>query len=114
MDFDQFTVALLMHGPDGPKLDERGAADMQDAHLNHIATLAEARKLVAAGPVADERLRGISILTVPVEEARALKEADPAIRAGVYELQVVTWTVPGGAVRFAPARFPHSVAEALA
>jgi uncharacterized protein YciI len=114
MDFDQFTVALLRHRPDGPRLDKEAAARMQDAHLNHIAGLAEAGKLVAAGPIADARLRGLSILTVPVDEARELKEADPAIDAGVFSLHVVSWQVPAGAVRFTPTRFPHSVAEAIA
>jgi len=50
----------------------------------------------------------------PVDEARELKEADPAIDAGVFSLQVVSWQVPAGAVRFTPTRFPHSAAEALA
>ena len=114
MDFDQLTLALLLSHPDRPRLDDRNAAELQDAHLNHIATLAEAGKLVAAGPIADERLRGLSILTVPVDEARQLNEADPAFRAGLFELQVVTWRVPAGALTFAPAWFPHSVAEARA
>jgi uncharacterized protein len=50
---------------------------------------------------------------VPPEEARALAEADPAVRAGRFEVVVMPWRVPAGAVRFSPTRFPHSVADVL-
>jgi uncharacterized protein len=117
MNFDQFTVVLLRRNPDGPQLSEADAAALQDAHLAHLAGLHEAGQLLAAGPLAfddpGEPLCGLSILPLPVEEARALKEADPAVRAGVFTLQVLPWQVPAGAVTYSATRFPHSVAEVL-
>lgn len=112
MEFDRFTIALLVLRPDAPELDEAAAAALQDAHMSHLADLHEAGHLVAAGPLFDDELRGLSILTVDPEQARALKEADPAVRAGRYSVKVVPWMVPAGAMSFSAARFPRSVAEA--
>ena len=114
MEFDEYTVTLLLHNPAGPRPDETDAAAMQDKHMAHIADLAELGHLVAAGPVFDETYRGISILTVSPEDALEMKRADPAVRAGIYTVQVLPWRLPAGAVAFQPTRFPRSVAEALA
>ena len=35
----------------------------------------------------------------------------PAVRAGVYEVRVMTWRVPAGLVSFSPGRVPRSIAE---
>src|SRR5262245_43761984 len=113
MEFDLFTVSLLVLRDDAPELDEEAADALQDAHLDHLATLHEQGHLVAAGPLGHEKIRGLSILTVPPDEARALKEADPAVRAGRFEVVVVPWQVPAGAVHFTPTRFPHSIADVV-
>ena len=111
MEFDSFTVSLLVLRDDAPDWDDETAAAMQDAHLDHLATLHEQGHLVAAGPLGHEHYRGLSILRVPPEEARALKEADPAVRGGRFDVVVMPWQVPAGAVHFTPIRFPHSVAD---
>jgi len=82
MEFDTFSVSLLVLRDDAPDWDEETANAMQDAHLDHLANLHEQGHLVAAGPLGHDKIRGLSILTVPPDEARALKEADPAVRAG--------------------------------
>jgi uncharacterized protein YciI len=115
MDFDTFTIALLVLRPDAPQLDEDASAALQDAHMAHIAELHEAGHLLAAGPLLggeDEAFRGLSILKVGPDEALRLKEADPAVRAGRFSVKLLPWMVPSGAMAFAPARFPHSMAEA--
>jgi len=116
MQFDRFTIALLVRGPNAGQIDEATRNALQDAHLSHLADLHEARHLLAAGPLVsgndDELLRGLSILNVEPERARALKEADAAVRAGVFSVQVLPWMVPAGAVSFSPTRFPRSMAEA--
>lgn len=112
MQFDSFTIALLLLRPDAPKLDEEVAAALQDAHMAHLAELHEAGHLLAAGPLSDEKFRGLSILNVDSERARELKERDPAVQAGRFSVKVIPWMVPGGAMSFAPTRFPRSVAEA--
>jgi ABC-type dipeptide/oligopeptide/nickel transport system ATPase subunit len=94
MQFDQFTVALLLLRPDAPQLDETEEAALQDAHMAHLADLHAAGHLLAAGPLRggpDDRYRGLSILNVDPERARALKEGDPAVRAGRYSVVVLPW-----------------------
>jgi uncharacterized protein len=112
MEFDHFTVTLLVLRDDAPALDDEAAAALQDAHLAHLAELHEAGHLLAAGPLSDDKFRGLSILRTGVDEARALKEADPAVRAGRFSVKVMPWTVPSGAMSFTRTRFPRSIAEA--
>jgi uncharacterized protein YciI len=112
MEFDHLTVTLLVLRPDAPKLDEEAAAALQDAHMVHLADLHEQGHLLAAGPLSDEKFRGLSILRVDVDEARRLREGDPAVQAGRYSVKAIPWTVPAGAMSFTPTRFPRSLAEA--
>ena len=115
MEFDQFTIVLLLTPPDAPELDDEAADALQDAHLRYLATLHESGSLLAAGPLPGEprrRFRGLNIFGTGPEEARSLAEQDPAVQAGQFELEVLPWLVPAGAVRFEQARFPHSAAEA--
>jgi hypothetical protein len=112
MEFDHLTVALLVLRPDAPELDEEASAALQDAHLAHLADLHEAGHLLAAGPLLDEKFRGLSLLRVDVEQARALKESDPAVQAGRFSVEVMPWMVPAGAMSFTSTRFPRSIAEA--
>jgi uncharacterized protein YciI len=63
-------------------------------HLDNISRLAEEGKLVVAGPFGKNDLdyRGLFILTEPsTEEARKLLESDPAIAAGVFDVEVIPW-----------------------
>lgn len=113
MDFDSYTIVLLARNPDGPALEEDEARAMQDAHMAHIAKLADDGHLVAAGPLFDETFAGLSILRVPREEALALKAQDPAVQAGLYVLHAMPWQVPSEALSFHRTRFPRSMAEAL-
>lgn len=115
MDFDRYTVALLVLRPDAPQLDDEAAAALQDAHMAHLADLHEAGHLVAAGPLLggpDRQFRGLSIFRVDPDRALELKQDDPAVKAGRFEVKVMPWIVPAGAMSFSPARFPRSVAEA--
>ena len=112
MEFDHLTVTLLVLRPDAPKLDEEAAAALQDAHMVHLADLHEQGHLLAAGPLSDEKFRGLSILRVDVDEALRLREGDSAVQAGRYSVKAIPWTVPAGAMSFTPTRFPRSLAEA--
>jgi uncharacterized protein YciI len=113
MEFDQYTVALLVAHPDAPEFGEKEVAALQDAHMNHLADLHEAGHLLAVGPLRHERFRGLSVLRVDPKRARQLKEADPAVRAGLYTVELMEWNVPAGLVSFSPGRVPRSVAEAV-
>src|SRR5438128_11895552 len=116
MEFDRFSIALLVLRPDRPRLDKEAEAELQDAHMAHLADLHEAGYLLAAGPLLGEpnrKYRGLSILTVDPERARELKEDDPAVRAGRFSIEVMPWVVPGGAMTFSSTRFPRSIADTM-
>jgi uncharacterized protein len=112
VEFDRYTIALLILREDAPDHDEAEANALQDAHMAHLAELHEAGHLLAAGPLDDPHFRGLSILRVEPERARELKEADPAVRAGRFTVTVIPWIVPKGAMSFSPTRFPRSIADA--
>jgi|SRR5207245_4367849 len=115
MEFDKFSIALLVLRPDRPRLDKEAEATLQDAHMAHLADLHEAGYLLAAGPLLgepDEAFRGLSILNVEPEKARLLKERDPAVKAGRFSVKILPWLVPRGAMHFSRTRFPRSMAEA--
>jgi uncharacterized protein len=114
MEFDSFTVVLLVAGPNAEKIDRRELDALQDAHMDHLATMHETGVLQAAGPVADApgtSLRGLSIHRLPAQEVRALYDRDPSVKAGRLTPMIFTWMVPKGAISFSSTRFPHSQAE---
>jgi uncharacterized protein YciI len=111
MDFDHFSIALLILRDDAPRLSEEEAAQLQDAHMAHLADLHEAGHLLAAGPLLDDRYRGLSILNVSPDVAKELKESDPAVQAGRFEVKVMPWLVPGGAMNFSKTDFPRSMSD---
>src|SRR5256885_16877022 len=111
MEFDRYTIALLILRPDAPDLDGEAGAALQDAHMAHLADLHDAGHLLAAGPLADDKFRGLSILAVDSERARELKEQDPAGQAGRFSVKAIPWTVPTGARTFSRTHFPRSLAE---
>src|SRR5713226_4406980 len=108
---DRFSVALLILRTDAPNLDEEAAARLQDAHMSHLAELHEAGYLLAAGPLFDDKFRGLSILNVEPGRARALKEQDPAVLADRFSVKVIPWMVPRGAMTFSHTQFPRSVSD---
>jgi uncharacterized protein YciI len=112
MDFDRFTVGLLVLRDDAPLMSEAEAAGLQDAHMSHLADLHLSGHLPAAGPLFDDRYRGLLIFNADGETSRQLMEDDPAVRSGRFEFLVLPWMVPGGAVQFSTTTFPRSMAEA--
>lgn len=112
MEFDHFTIALLILRRDAPELDDEAAGALQDAHLAHLADLGKSGHLLAAGPLDDEELRGLSILNVGQDRARELTEQAPAVRGGRLSVKVIPWMVPAGAISFSPIEFPRSTGEA--
>ncbi|RIQ32501.1 YciI family protein [Jiangella rhizosphaerae] len=111
MRLDEYTVALLVLRDDAPELDDDAASALQNAHLAHLADLHDAGYLLAAGPLEDPRFRGLTILRVDPERAIELESADPAVRAGRFEVRAMRWHVPEGLIHFAPGALPRSVAE---
>ena len=117
MQFDRYTISLLLLRPDAPSLTDEQEAELQDAHMAHLSDLHDAGHLLAAGPVlgaADRELRGFSILQVDPGRARELEEQDPAVRAGRYRIEVYPWVLPAGLMSFTAGRLPRSMGEAQA
>jgi uncharacterized protein len=115
MRFDQHTLVLLVRPPDAPDLSDDEANALQDAHLAFRTDLYEKGYIIAGGPLVDqddERLRGISVMSVDQETARRLCSEDPSIKAGRLAVEVMTWMMPAGNIRFEPAPPPRSMAEA--
>ena len=85
----KYIMAFLKTGP--TKIaDKAKMAEVQMAHLKNISKLADDGKLVVAGPFMDRGdVEGIFIFDVnTIEEAKALTETDPAIRAGVLVMEL--------------------------
>jgi len=87
-----YVIAFLKKGPNRD-IDSTEAYMLQRAHLDNIGKMAEAGKLVLAGPFyGNDDLRGIYIFDVEtVEEAEALTETDPAIKAGSLVMELKQW-----------------------
>jgi uncharacterized protein YciI len=113
MEFDAFTLVLLLDGDAEPLPDDE-AAVLQDRHLAYLASLQEAGLLVGAGPSrADWRPdpRGLSLFRTDPEQALRLASADPAVVAGTYRLELVRWSLPADALVPGTGRFPRSMAD---
>ena len=96
MQFQVLTVVRLMtpdpRPPDGPD-DDR----IQDEHIVYLRGLAEQGKVALNGPIRfrdTPGFRGLTIYTVDADEARALASADPAVRAGWFDVVVDPWWIP--------------------
>jgi hypothetical protein len=117
MNFDHYTISLLILRPDAPQLGEEALDRLQDAHLAHLADLHDAGLLLAAGPLLgdpERRFRGLCIWSLDPEGVGVLIEQhpDPAVAAGRFSVEVIPWVVPSGAMHFARTRLPRSMAEA--
>lgn len=88
----QYVFAYLRKGPNR-NLTPEEAAELQRAHLDNIKRLAEAGKLVLAGPFMDDTdIRGIYVFAVAsLEEAEKIANSDPAIEAGSLSLELHPW-----------------------
>ena len=88
----QYVMAFLKKGPNRSK-DSLTSANLQAAHLENIEKLVNAGKLILAGPFLDGGdVRGIYVFNVKsVDEARALTETDPAIKAGSLVMELHPW-----------------------
>ncbi|MCF0074775.1 YciI family protein [Dyadobacter sp. CY261] len=62
-------------------------------HMQNIARLADAGKLVVAGPFfKNDKYRGIFILNADsIEEAKKLVETDPAVQAKLLDMELLMW-----------------------
>ncbi|WP_111670389.1 YciI family protein [Algoriphagus litoralis] len=89
----KYVMAFLLRGDRVSEYGETERADIQAGHMANISRMAEMGKLIVAGPFfGNDELRGIYIFDVQtIEEAKALTETDPAIKAGVLKMDLKEW-----------------------
>ncbi|RKS03554.1 YciI family protein [Flavobacterium sp. 102] len=69
-------------------------AKLFEGHMANINKLAAEGKLVIAGPFMknDRNYRGVFVFNVStIEEANALVETDPAVKAKIFEAEMTIW-----------------------
>ena len=102
-DREEHTIVFLVRPPDAPSFTEEELDRLQVEHLTHLRDLRRRGLIAANGPLSsqtDERYRGVSIYTVPLDEALALARADPMVRARRLAIDGARWTTEAGSVRF--------------
>ncbi len=89
----KYVMAFLLSGDRVSEYTPEQRSEIQGAHMTNITKMAEMGKLVVAGPFfGKDDLRGIYIFDVQtIEEAKALTETDPAIKAGVLKMDLKEW-----------------------
>lgn len=88
-----YVLVMLKTGPAKLK-DQKKIGELFRGHLSNISKLAEAGKLVVAGPLGknSNNYRGIFIMDVKTtEEAKSLLQTDPAVKAGLLDADLYEW-----------------------
>jgi len=88
----QFQMAILRKGPQWSttKPEDRNKILLQ--HRDSVVALFNSGKMVIAGPFGDEtELAGIFVLRATAEEAKALVDQDPAVKASLMSSELHPW-----------------------
>ena len=87
----RYVIAFLKSGI--PIKDSVERQKVLMAHLANIQRLANDGKLLIAGPFLDNQdIKGIFIYNVTsIEEAKALTDTDPGIKAGLFTMELHPW-----------------------
>ena len=95
MELQAFELVLLRRPPTPPVLDEAALEQNQREHLAYYAKLRADGTVLTNGPLLDqpdESLRALVFFrTGSLETARQLAEQDPAILAGRFTVEVMTY-----------------------
>jgi uncharacterized protein len=88
-------LVLLKKGPAWTGQETPATRAVQEAHMANIRAMWEAKKLIIAGPLGDNgEVRGVFLFQVStLEEARALADSDPAVKAGRLVAEIHPWWV---------------------
>lgn len=105
--FDEHTVLFLVRPVDAPEFTDDELDRLQKEHLTHLRDLKRRGLIIVNGPLTEqtnERFRGLSIYSVPLEEALALARQDPMVRARRLEVEGARWLTAAGDLSFPRAR----------
>lgn len=104
IEFEKYYLVLLRRGPSWTPASTPAVQELQKQHLAHLQKMGESGKLLIAGPFGeqqDQTLRGMCLYRVAsLEEARALAEADPMVKAGRLKVETAVWFVEKGYMTF--------------
>jgi len=104
-EFDSHTLILLRWADEQPNLSEDALDRLQVEHLRYLKERMDEGVLLANGPLRDQtepRFRGISIYALPLDEALAIANRDPMVRAGWFAIEGARWTLAKGSGWFGP------------
>jgi uncharacterized protein YciI len=93
-----YYLGLIKKGPAWTPDETPEVRALQEGHMANIRRLGAEGKLLLAGPFLDGGdLRGLFLFEVAtLEEAKALCETDPAVKAGRLVVEVHPWLGPEG------------------
>jgi uncharacterized protein YciI len=100
-DLQKFFMFMLKKGPKWTGTESPELSKLMAAHVAHILELGAQGKVVLSGPVAgDGDLLGVGVFSVPtMEDARAIEDADPAVKAGQFRVEIIPWYAAKGIMR---------------
>jgi len=86
----RYVLAFLKQGLN---TDTSNRKQLIQAHLKNIGRLAKEGKLVVSGPFLDKgTIAGIYVFNVTtIDEARSLTASDPAVKAGIFDMELHPW-----------------------
>jgi uncharacterized protein YciI len=103
---DTYECIVLYPGPSGRALPEETVQRLQAEHLRHMRALHRRGVILIDGSV-DGPARepdppiGFGLArTGSVDDVRSVMEADPAVQAGLYRVDVLTFLCPAGSLEF--------------
>lgn len=108
-DMQTFYIYFLNKGPKYGTGTPEEQKDIQAKHMGHLNSLGAAGKI--AGPFGtDGPRRGLVILQADsLEAARAIGEADPAVKAGTFTVEIYTLVVPRNWFELGPVPEPYKM-----
>ncbi|MBA3570898.1 MAG: hypothetical protein H0W34_02745 [Pyrinomonadaceae bacterium] len=89
----EFHMALLKRGPQWTDKKTPERMEILTQHLAYFTSLLDSGKAVIGGPLTDEsEIRGLYVLRAKsATEALAWSEADPAVKAGYFSVEMHPW-----------------------
>ena len=99
IEMTRYYVVFLRRGPAWTAERSPEVQAIGKGHMDNIKRLADLGKLVIAGPFLEQSgeraLAGLFIFRVEsADEAKALTETDPAVKAGRFVYEIVPWLGP--------------------
>lgn len=94
-----YLMVFLNEGPNREQI-ESEASQIQKDHLAYLTKMYQEGVLLMAGPFKDDqKIKGILVLNITqIEEAKAIVEQDPAIKAGRLIAEYHLWYTKSGTI----------------